>query len=183
MEQLRRNKPGNLTAYDCELRGRWAISHWNEGPSVAVEWFEKAIAADPGYAMAHAGLAMACSYGLFVLGLPPDTALARAKEHAHRAVALDDRNATVSAYAAFTFHLAGEHRLRGPMPSGLCRRIPTTPSCCSFKRRRFAMQLATSRQALQWFERSERIQPYSPDDMRVDTWRTATTCWATTGRW
>ena len=51
VENLRRKAPNNLTAYDCELRGRWAFLHLTEGLSIALDWYDKAVKADPNYAI------------------------------------------------------------------------------------------------------------------------------------
>lgn len=78
-------------AYDFYLRGRY---HWNErtdaGYQKAIEYFDQAIAVDPGYALAFAGLAD--SYGL--LGwqsAPPRAYLPKARSMALQALALDDK--------------------------------------------------------------------------------------------
>ena len=78
-------------AYDFYLRGRW---HWNQrtdaGYQKAIEYFDQAIAVDPGYALAFAGLAD--SYGL--LGwqsAPPRAYLPKARSMALQALALDDK--------------------------------------------------------------------------------------------
>ncbi len=81
----------NPRAYDFYLRGRY---HWNErtdaGYQKAIEYFDQAIAVDPGYALAFAGLAD--SYGL--LGwqsAPPRAYLPKARSMALQALALDDK--------------------------------------------------------------------------------------------
>jgi adenylate cyclase len=81
----------DLAAYTLYLRGRY---HWNtraeEGINKAVKFFEEAIARDPGYALAHVGLADC--YGM--LGLygyrRPSTVYPSARQEAARAIALDD---------------------------------------------------------------------------------------------
>ena len=168
VEQLRRKTPSSLTAYDCELRGRWALTHWNEGLSEALKWFEKAVEADPDYALAHAGIAMAYSYGLYVLGLPPETALARSKEHAQRAIVLDDRNPTVNAYAAFTYHVSGEPRLALTQSERAVSLNPNDPFAL-YVRACALCYGGELEQALDWFVKSERLEPYAPDDQRLDT--------------
>ncbi len=80
-------------AYDLYVKGRYYFNKRTE-PALrsAVECFEQALARDPEYARAYAG--MADSY--LVLGsstlnaLPPDVALERAKTAARKALALDD---------------------------------------------------------------------------------------------
>ncbi len=169
VEGLRRRPPDNLTAYDCELRGRWALAHWNEGLAVALEWFEKAVKADSGYALAHAGLAMTYSYGLYVLGVPPEAALARAREHAQRAVALDDRNPTINAYAAFAYHFSGEYKLARTYAERAVSFNPNDPLVLFIQASTLLYAGGKPEEALDWFRKSERIEAYAPDDYRVDT--------------
>ncbi|HYN00624.1 MAG TPA: hypothetical protein VET25_12820, partial [Aestuariivirgaceae bacterium] len=140
---------------------------WNEGLTVALEWFEKSVQSDPDYALAHAGIALAYSYGLFLLGLPPDTALARAREHAQRAITLDDRNPTVCAYAALAYFFSGEHVLERIYAERAVSLNPNDPFTVNV----LANVLTYTGEpelALEWFAKSERLEPYAPDDQRVD---------------
>jgi TolB-like protein len=80
----------NLEAYDLYLRGR---HFWNQrSPAVfglAIRCFEEAIALDPGYALAYAGLAD-CYAMLRVYGwTPPEHSQPRAHDAVSRALALD----------------------------------------------------------------------------------------------
>jgi TolB-like protein len=168
VEHLRRKPPKNLTAYDCELRGRWAFFHLAEGLSVALDWYEKAVEADPTYALAHAGLGMTSVFGILSLGLPPEATLTRGRGHAQRAVELDERNPTVNAYAAFTYHISGDHRLARKHAERAVSLNPNDPFAI------YVLGCALSytgepEQALEWFARSERLEPYAPDDQRLDT--------------
>src|SRR5205823_138755 len=74
----------NLDAYHLCLKGRYLLAQRGLGLRKALECFDQAIALDPNYALAHAGLAEACTvlaqYGL----VPP--AMLRANR---RAVELD----------------------------------------------------------------------------------------------
>jgi adenylate cyclase len=168
VEELRRKPPANPTAYDCELRGRWAMAHWNEGLKVALAWFEKAVRSDPDYALAHAGMAMAYAYGIFMLGLPSETVRERAKEHAARALVLDHQNPTVNAYATFCYHLSGEPQQAMAQAARAVALNPNDPfalyvQACALT------YIGRPREALDWFARSERVNPYAPDDQRLDT--------------
>jgi TolB-like protein/Tfp pilus assembly protein PilF len=169
VEKLRRTPPDNLTAFDCELRGRWALRHWNEDLSIALEWFTKAIKADPNYALAHAGIAMAYCYGLYILGLPPEEILVRAKEHAQRAIALDDTNPTALAYAAFTYNLlAAEYKLARNYAERALALNPNDPFVLFVQAATLLYAGGEPKKALQWLEKSERIEPYTTDDHRFD---------------
>ncbi len=88
-EPLVRRRTADLDAYNLYLRGKY---HWNrhsfEELRTSIECFESAIAVDPGYALAHAGLAH--SYlTLGALFLPPGEAYPKARAAAERALELD----------------------------------------------------------------------------------------------
>lgn len=168
VDHLRRRPPDNLTAYDCELRGRWAFFHLAEGLAVALNWYEKAVEADPTYALAHAGLGMTSVFGILSLGLPPEPTLVRGREHARKAVMLDEANPTVNCYAAFTYHISGDHRLARKHAERAVSLNPNDPFVI------YVLGCALSytgepEQALECFARSERLEPYAPDDQRLDT--------------
>jgi hypothetical protein len=94
-------------AYELYLRGRF---FWNmrtpEGIKRGLEHFERAIALDPEFALAHAGLADCyCVMGAGEFGIfPPRQVMPKAQVAAARAVALDDSLAeTHSALATVKF--------------------------------------------------------------------------------
>lgn len=79
----------DVRAYYHYLEGRfWLNRFTEEGAQRAVEYFERAVAADPDYALAHVGLADA-HYRLSNLWSPPVEVLPRAKAAALRALELD----------------------------------------------------------------------------------------------
>ena len=87
--EIRRVDP---QAYEAYLRGRY---YWNrrteEGIKKGIESFRDAIAKDPAYAAAYAGLARAYdTLGTYAI-LEPAEAFTRAKEAADRALQLDER--------------------------------------------------------------------------------------------
>jgi tetratricopeptide (TPR) repeat protein len=78
----------NSDAYQFYLKGRYFLYGRGANAVKAVEYFEKAIQADPNYARAHAGL----SFAYLALGLgdlAPGEAGAKAKEAARRAIEID----------------------------------------------------------------------------------------------
>jgi TolB-like protein/DNA-binding winged helix-turn-helix (wHTH) protein/Flp pilus assembly protein TadD len=88
---LSKAKTVNAEAYEAYLKGRYFWNKRNaEGLQKAIEYFQRAIAADPDYAAAYSGLADAYAlaggweYGV----LPPQEAGPRAKDAATRAVFL-----------------------------------------------------------------------------------------------
>jgi serine/threonine-protein kinase len=84
----------NLEAYDLYLKGRFLVNQRlevkGEGPRKGIEFFQQALAVDPDFALAYAGIADAYSY-LGTTGVPPKQALPKAREAALRALELDDR--------------------------------------------------------------------------------------------
>jgi DNA-binding winged helix-turn-helix (wHTH) protein/TolB-like protein/Tfp pilus assembly protein PilF len=89
-EQLDRRGPTSAEAHQAYMKGRY---FWNkrtqEGLKKSVDYFKQAVEADPGYALAHAGLADAY---LLLGGYAVESqaeAIPKAREAAKRALALD----------------------------------------------------------------------------------------------
>lgn len=108
----------NAEAYSLYLEGRYL---WNKRPGdvvwQALDRFQRAIAADPGFAPAHAALAAVYgTLGAWESGLlPPAEALASAKAAAARALELDPRLAaghTAVGYAKLHFDWSSEDACR-----------------------------------------------------------------------
>jgi DNA-binding winged helix-turn-helix (wHTH) protein/TolB-like protein/lipoprotein NlpI len=112
--RLKRRETANIEAYEVCLRGRYFLAKRRpEAVNSAVEHFRQAIALDPNYAQAYAGLADA--YGFLLNGeyggMPPPELIPKAKEAALKAVALDDTLA--EAHAALGRILGFERDWRG----------------------------------------------------------------------
>lgn len=90
----------NPEAYDLALQAR---AQWRQRTphtvQQAIRLYERAIAIDPGYARAYAGLADC--YNLTMSGLTPDVRYPRALEYAEKAVALDPDDAAGHTSLAF----------------------------------------------------------------------------------
>jgi tetratricopeptide (TPR) repeat protein len=108
--RLAQRKPVDPVVYDLYLRGRHA---WNlrtpAGFQEAIGSFEQAIAKDPGFAPAYAGLAD--TYGLVSTSSADAGLVAKGREAAERAIALDDHLAE-----AHTSLAALRHRKEGDVP-------------------------------------------------------------------
>jgi len=87
----RKRYTANVEAYNLYLKGRFC---WNkrtqEGAAEAIEYFERAIAEDPDYALAYTGLADAHALALDYRGTPVSQGMERAKAYARQALALDE---------------------------------------------------------------------------------------------
>jgi len=68
-------------------------NHWNrwtpEDFQKSVAFFEQAVAADPGYALAHSGVAQALTALSFYGHVPPDEGFPQARAAAEKAISLD----------------------------------------------------------------------------------------------
>jgi len=112
-------------AYDLNLKARFLESQWanHENIQKAVRYYEQAIAKEPTYAAAHAGLALAhlSLAAALVEAVPPLEVIPKARAAVRKALEADE--ATVEAYAALgwitAFHdwewEAGERAFRRAM--------------------------------------------------------------------
>ena len=81
----------NLDAYELYLKARFLVEQRGEGLVKGLEFFRQAIAADPDYAIAYAGMSETLSL-LAVYGVAdPRQVIPGAKGAAHKALQLDDR--------------------------------------------------------------------------------------------
>ncbi len=108
-KQLARNYTGNPEAYENYVKGRYAEFRFTpEGLDTAIEYFHRAIALDPGYALAYAGLADAYTTASED-SLSPREALPKAEAAARKAIALDDNLA--EGHAALAHSLMHQWKL------------------------------------------------------------------------
>jgi DNA-binding winged helix-turn-helix (wHTH) protein/TolB-like protein/Flp pilus assembly protein TadD len=107
--QLKRHYTDNIDAYQNYLEGRYAeFTFTREGMNKAIAYFNHAIADDPSYALAYAGLADAYTTESDWL-LAPKEALPKAEAAARKALAFDDNLA--EAHGALAHALLHEWRL------------------------------------------------------------------------
>ena len=102
-EHVPRRYTENVHAYGLYLKGRF---EWNrrsqEGVAEAIRYFEQAIAEEPGYAPAYAGLADSYALDVDYRSIPVAEAYARAKDYARKALALDESVPSAHASLAWT---------------------------------------------------------------------------------
>jgi serine/threonine-protein kinase len=88
--RVRREPTKDVAAYQLFLQARqWFTKYTPEALKRAIESFDRAIARDPGFALAHAGLAMAYGEASDQGFISPDIAVPRAAEAAATALRLD----------------------------------------------------------------------------------------------
>jgi tetratricopeptide (TPR) repeat protein len=91
----------NLAAYEAYLLGKQRLARETAAAFVeAVGYFQQAIELDPGFALAHAGLADSYAWQVYFGSLAPEGGLASAQAAADKALALDDQLGEVYASLA-----------------------------------------------------------------------------------
>jgi serine/threonine-protein kinase len=89
-KRLAKRYTENSDAYQAYLTGRYHLNKYdNEGVQKGIEHFKKAIAIDPNYALAYAGIAEAYCWATGAY-LSPMEAMPKAKEAAMKALEIDD---------------------------------------------------------------------------------------------
>jgi serine/threonine-protein kinase len=96
----------NVQAYGLYLRGRYA---WNKrtqkGVADGIRFFEQAIEADPGYALAYTGLADSYALALDYRSVPVHEGFEHAKFYARKALELDEGLAEAHASLAWSLFI------------------------------------------------------------------------------
>ena len=96
LTRVRREPTRDVQAYRLFLQGRqWHIKYTPEGTARAIEYYDRAIARDPTFALAHAQVAIACTELAEDGSAAPDVAFPRAAAAAASALRLDPELAAV----------------------------------------------------------------------------------------
>ncbi|HEY4443778.1 MAG TPA: helix-turn-helix domain-containing protein [Steroidobacteraceae bacterium] len=100
---LNPRRQGDLAAYNLYLKGRYYWAQRPQGINMAIDYFNQAIAKDPNYALAQAGLADCyATLGSWENGtLPPIKAMSHALSAATKALELDDQLGEAHAALAY----------------------------------------------------------------------------------
>jgi adenylate cyclase len=102
-KRLGKSYTANAEAYQDYLKGRyWWNKRNEEGLNKGIEYFQQAIAKDPTYSLAYAGLSDCYSLLPTYAPVPPKEAYPKAKEAALKAVEIDDTLAEAHTSLAHT---------------------------------------------------------------------------------
>jgi TolB-like protein/tetratricopeptide (TPR) repeat protein len=150
-------------AYQLYLRGRY---QWNRRTPaslrLAIDYYEQAIARDPAFALAYAGLAE--SYvvlpGTGIGGLSPHEAMPKASEAATRALQIDERIAQAH-FALGYARLMYDHDWAGAARE-LTRGIDLAPNAATFWYGAYLAAVGRSDEAIAEAKRAQTLDPLSP---------------------
>ena len=125
LELAKRKSPQDLQAYDLWLRGKKSLDHWTaEGNAEASHLFAEAIAIDPTFARAHAGLAAAYEWATWYSAWnETNRDLGEAAlQYAQKAVEIDDTDYQPHTVLAWIYLMRREYeRSRRHLDSALAR--------------------------------------------------------------
>ena len=163
-KQLGKRHTENPEAFQAYLKGRY---YWNkrteESLKRSTEYFQQAVALDPAYALAYAGLADSFALsGIAEYGfLSPTEAMPRAKEAAARALQLDDTLAEAQTTLA---HVRAFYDWDWPNAEQDFKRAIALDPNYAFSHHWYALYLAAMKrhaEALEEETRAQEIDPYS----------------------
>jgi eukaryotic-like serine/threonine-protein kinase len=163
-DQLVRRYTQNMDAYHLYLKG---VYYWNkrvpDAVKTALEHFEQALAVDPTYAPAYAGLAACYIVPGYYGGASPKTVMPLGKAAAMKALALDDSLA--EAYSALAM-VTAIYEFDWPKAEEYFRAALKRNSAYSTARSWYALfdlvPLGRLGEALRQAKRAEEIDPLSP---------------------
>jgi adenylate cyclase len=111
-ERVARKPPDSLDAWECYHRGLWHFSKYDAGEiAMAIEFFERAIERDPGFAAAHAAISFALTAQAAIFGSLDERAslLPRLSKHVQLATASDSSDALGHISLANALMFVGRH--------------------------------------------------------------------------
>jgi adenylate cyclase len=162
VERVRRKRPENLDAYDLVLRALpLAYAAMPEEAEKALPLLERALALEPGYALAH-GMAAWCHEQRFYRGgLAADERTAGLR-HAHAALAAGAEDATALGLGGFVIALL-EHDI-ATAREAFERALALSPSNVIALSFGAVAQVwaGEGERAIEWAERALRLSPFDP---------------------
>ena len=158
-------------AYEAYVRGRYFWNQLsNESMPKAIASFQRAIALDPDYALAHAGLADSYNWASILGILPADECRREARAAARRALELDDSLGEAHAALAFISAFAESDWMSGERQ--VKRALELNPSYSLAHEWYSTLLMGTGRieEGLKEIRRAEDLDPVSLRAMTLTAW-------------
>jgi adenylate cyclase len=162
VERTQRRSNESLTAYDYLLRGESYLRRGDFSNDDSLALFENASRIDPKSARAHARIAGWHAYSIHSHQKSAEAALKKAREHAERALELDNSDAMVQAVAAMVFIHLGEYALT---EAHIERAMALNPNDVEvlYRRAMTAIYHGDPHAGLDWMKKAMRLNPYYPE--------------------
>ena len=156
--------PGNLAAWEYSLRGyAYIYDQSKEAIEKARDMFRRAIELDPNYTQAYTGLAWTYAIDIRFFGpADPDEWQRHLFESAQHAVALDDTDAEARIMLVRAHLLASQPDEAIAEATNAVRLNPHSAAANNIMGNALASGAGRYREALPWFERSQRLNPNDP---------------------
>jgi len=88
----------DVEAYNLYLKGNYFCQMYSaDGFTKAIECFEQALQKDPGYALAHVGIANTLYFQCYFIDVPPNESIPKGKKHVEKALDIDENLAEAHA--------------------------------------------------------------------------------------
>ena len=163
LSQSTRTGPGtsNPEAYDLYLRGLYLIERRGAGVAQSAEYFSQAIAKDPRFARAYAGLADALEFFPYFAGVPAELVESRVHVAAEKSLELDPALAEPRVALA----MAHWHAFRWNEADAEFRRAidaDSTAAAAHTQYGRYLLSVARVEDAMREFRIARRIDPLAP---------------------
>ncbi len=159
--QIERAPTGNLTAYDCYLRGREYYQRYRKHDNeTAIGLFEKALQLDPGFALAEAGIADCYAQRAYQYGYP-DKWEEQAVTAAQKAISMDPNLAEAHKALGLSYAVRGWHK---KALAAYYRAVELNPGYAPAVSNVGAILESEGRlvEALQWNLRAQSLNPSAP---------------------
>jgi adenylate cyclase len=165
LQMARRKPPESLEAYDYYLLGSDHKHRFTqEDVAKARQYYEKAIQLDPNFARAHLGLAWTHQHDLWLgWSESPERSLALFREHAQRAVDLDELDGEAYLALGQAYFIDGDVS-HGAAAFDRARDLaPNSADVLAILGWNLPSTLGRSEQAVELVERAMRLNPHYPD--------------------
>jgi adenylate cyclase len=162
IDRVKRKRPENLDAYDLVLRAKAAAdSGMPAGASEAMPLLERALALDPGYALAH-GLIAYCHEVLYVrAGRREDDRLA-AIRHGHMAIGLGPDDAAALTYGGIAIGLVEHDQALAQEAFETALSVSPSTAWAYLWGALILGWGGQAEEAMEWGERGLRLSPFDP---------------------
>lgn len=162
VERVRRTRPDSLDAYDLVLRAQPDVfSGMPERSAAALVLLSRALALDPGYALAHAFAAMAHHNRFLRAGLHDEDRAASIR-HAQTAIAEGQDDALALTFAGFSIGMDGHDRAAAFTAFEAALAISPSTALAYIFGSVILGWAGEAERAIEWGERALRLSPLDP---------------------